>query len=63
MKGKSCLSQLLDAFHDWVSERSKLKETIDVIFMDLSKAFESVVHSRLLMKIKAYGINGPLFFG
>jgi predicted O-methyltransferase YrrM len=61
MKGKSCLSQLLHAFHDWASERSK-RETIDVIFMDLSKAFESVVHSRLLMKIKAYGITVEKFF-
>ena len=28
--------------------------------MDLSKAFDTVPHNRLLMKIRAYGINGPL---
>ena len=28
--------------------------------MDLSKAFDSVPHNRLLMEIRDYGINGPL---
>jgi hypothetical protein len=45
---------MFHAFHDWASERSKGK-TIDVIFMDLSKVFDSVAHSRLLMNFYFLG--------
>ena len=59
LKGKSCLSQLLSSFHDWARERNKGLTTY-VIFPDLSKALDSVSHERLLTKIHAYGIQGPL---
>ena len=59
LKGKSCISQLLSSFHDWASGRDK-GLTTDVTFLDVSKAFDSVPHERLLTKIHAYGIQGPL---
>ena len=33
---------------------------IDVIYFDFQKAFDIVPHSRLLLKLAAYGISGNL---
>ena len=57
LEGKSTLTQLLCCFDDWESSRNKSKPT-DVTFLDFSKAFDSVFHERLLLKLKCHGING-----
>ena len=33
---------------------------VDVLFLDFKKAFDTVPHRRLLIKLKAYGINGDV---
>ena len=33
----------------------------DVISLDLSKAFDRILHQKLLIKIKAHGIDGKVY--
>ena len=59
MKKRSCLSQLLDTFHSWVEARNSSRK-VDVTLLDFTKAFDSVPHQRLLVRMRGYGISGNL---
>ena len=57
MEGRSTLSELLSCYDDWAKSRNNRKPT-DIAFLDFSKAFDSVLHERLLFKLKRHGIDG-----
>ena len=57
--GLSCTSQLIYLFHTWASALDKGK-TSDVVSLDFEKAFDSVPHVHLYLKLQQYGILGQI---
>lgn len=59
-QGRSCVSQLLVTLRDWMEDIDN-NIPVDVAYMDFRKAFDSVPHQRLLIKLEGYGITGNLY--
>ena len=53
--GRSCLTNLLDFFHDMFSVYDKSR-AIDILYLDFQKAFDKVPHKRLMAKVRGLGI-------
>ena len=58
-KGRSCVSQLLVTLQEWL-ENLDNKVPIDALYLDLSKAFDTVPHQRLISKLRGYGVTGNI---
>ena len=58
-KKRSCESQLTLTIQDLANGLNS-GEQIDAILLDFSKAFDKVLHQRLLEKLQHYGIRGDL---
>ncbi|CAB3990375.1 Hypothetical predicted protein [Paramuricea clavata] len=60
MAGRSCISNLIDTL-DYVGSCLDSGRHIDMIYMDMSKAFDKVDHDVLIRKLqKDYGFGGNL---
>jgi hypothetical protein len=54
---RSCVTNLIEVLNDWTSNLDEGKP-VDAIYLDFSKAFDSVPHARLMKKLEANGVNG-----
>ena len=57
--GYSCVTQLINVMEDW-TYAIECGKSVDVIYLDFSKAFDCVLHARLISKLHGYGIAGLL---
>ena len=56
---RSCETQLLQCVNDW-SLALDNKNNIDIIFLDISRAFDTVSHVKLMKKLDNIGIKGNM---
>ena len=56
---KSCLTNLLHCMEE-VTTILDTGDCVDILYLDFAKAFDKVPHQRLIMKVKAFGIDGQI---
>ena len=59
VSGRSCSTQLISCLDKWTQELDQ-GHNVDTVYLDFSKAFDSVPHKRLLVKMEDYGITGTI---
>ena len=56
---RSCLTNLLE-FLEVITKLIDEGHSVDIVFLDFSKAFDKVPHIRLMSKVRAHGIVGDI---
>ena len=57
--GRSCVTQLVEVL-DYIGSQLDNGDQVDVIYLDMSKAFDKASHRKLLRKLRDYGFSGKL---
>ena len=59
-KNRSCETQLIQTVHN-IAQSINNKDQVDSVLLDFSKAFDKVVHRKLLLKLDHYGVRGNIY--
>lgn len=59
LNNHSTATNLLECTHDWVVALG-CSNQVDVVYIDFSRAFDSIVFAKLLLKLQSYGVDGKL---
>ena len=59
LRGKSCVTNLLEAI-DYTGRIMDNGGQVDTIYLDMSKAFDRINHTKLITKLRNYGFGGNL---
>ena len=59
LSGHSTCTQLLETINDW-SIALRNCHSIEAVYFDFAKAFDSVSHNKLIHKLSSYGLSGNL---
>ena len=59
MSGRSTLTNLLETLND-ITNLVNDFNSVDIVYLDVRKAFDSVSHQKIIYKLRKYGIGGSL---
>ena len=57
LSGRSTIIQMLQVMHDWTNYYVDQGKSVDVIYMDFMKAFDTVSHKHLIHKLKNFEVH------
>ena len=60
--GKSCVTQLVEVL-DHIGSQLEQGKRIDLIYLDMSKAFDKVSHAHLIIRLRDFGFGGVCWTG